>query len=76
MAVYLKDLELILLERINGEGKTFERVASIDSPFRELVAWAYMQVACRPGLPDRDTETWSEEIVKECQQEPEGTDKT
>ena len=29
--------------------KKFCRVASIDSPFREMIAWAYMQIACRPG---------------------------
>ncbi|MCP4699658.1 MAG: response regulator [Gammaproteobacteria bacterium] len=60
MAADLRKLELILLADI---GKNFLRIASIDSPFRELVSWAYLQIACRPGLPDRDFNAWSDEIV-------------
>lgn len=64
MAANLRDLELIEIEKI-GAGKEFEyrRVASCDSPFRELVAWAYMQNAARPGLPVRDVNTWAKEII-------------
>jgi hypothetical protein len=62
MAANLRDLVLIPLEKIGGE--KYERVASIDSPFREVVAWAYMQVGCRPGLPDRDFDAWSNEIIE------------
>ena len=62
MAANLRDLELIPIGNI-GNDATFHRVASLDSPFRELVAWAYLQNAGRPGLPDRDLESWAKEIV-------------
>ena len=62
MAANLRDLELISIANIADE-KRFVRIASIDSPFRELIAWAYMQTACRPGLPDRDLESWAQEII-------------
>ena len=61
MAADLRDLELIPVNDI-GDDKPFQREASLDSPFREMVAWAYMQTACRPGLPDRDLDTWAQEI--------------
>ena len=60
MVANLKNLRLIPLKEIPEK---FDRVASIDSPFRELVAWSYLQIACRPGLPDRDFSTWAEEIL-------------
>lgn len=65
MAADLRNLELIDIEEIGterGESK-YWRVASCDSPFRELVAWAYMQNAARPGLPERNLKTWAEEII-------------
>ena len=63
MAAYLQKLELIPLNNIGLESKPYLRIASIDSPFREMISWAYMQNACRPGLPDRDLEAWCEEII-------------
>ena len=65
MAANLRDLELISITDIGKEdsGADFFRIASLDSPFRELVAWAYMQTACRPGLPDRKVKAWCKEIV-------------
>lgn len=63
MAANLRDLEFIPVGDIGVEDKRFLRIASIDSPFRELVAWAYLHIACRPGLPDRDFNSWSEEII-------------
>ena len=62
MAANLRDLELIDIQDI-GSHKPFLRIASVDSPFRELVAWAYLQTACRPGLPDRNFDLWREEII-------------
>jgi hypothetical protein len=53
-SVNLRALELIPVSDI-GPGKKFARVASIDSPFREQMMWAYTQIGCRPGLPPRDT---------------------
>ena len=62
MAANLRDLEFIPIQQI-GSDKQFLRIASVDSPFRELIAWAYLQTACRPGLPDRDFDSWRNEIV-------------
>ncbi len=62
MAANLRDLELIPLANI-GQRRKYISVVSIDSPFRELVAWAYLQTAGRPGLPDRDLAAWSDEIA-------------
>jgi len=68
MMADLKKLDLIPIGDItlDGTGK-YIRVASLDSPFRELISWAYMQTACRPGLPDRDFESWKAEIIKACE---------
>ena len=64
MAANLRSLELIPIEEvILGEDSTFCIVASIDSPFRELVSWAYLQISCRPGLPDRDIDSWRREVI-------------
>lgn len=62
MAADLRQLELIDFGQ-DGSLESFRRVSSIDSPFRELISWAYMQTACRPGLPDRNVDEWSREIV-------------
>ena len=69
ITVDLKKIELIPLNEIatninsiNGHG--YVRVLSIDSPFREQIVWAHMQNACRPGVPDRDTENWARELKK------------
>ena len=69
MAVDLRDLELIPVNDINVSDGPFCRVASVDSPFRELIAWAYMQTAGRPGLPDRDSASWTEEIIATLESE-------
>ena len=73
MVADLRDLELIPIEYI-GSDKPFLRVASIDSPFRELVAWAYLQTACRPGLPDRDVDSWRDEIFENLNSDNSGGD--
>ena len=62
MAANLRQLELIPFDKLKDD---YERKASIDSPFREMVAWAYLQTAGRPGLPDRDTAKWAKEIADE-----------
>ena len=66
MAADMRDLELIPVESV-GEGKQYVRIASIDSPFKELVSWAYMQTAGRPGLPDRDIVSWVNEIMEDVE---------
>ncbi|MEA2206382.1 MAG: hypothetical protein QOE77_3158 [Blastocatellia bacterium] len=69
MSANLKNLELLSFkEKVIGTGEAkYIRIGSMDSPFRELVSWAYLQVAGRPGLPDRDFDKWTEEILTECQ---------
>ena len=63
MAANLKCLELIELGKIeNNNESEYLRVVSIDSPFREMITWAYVQVTGRPGLPDRDIERWVEDV--------------
>lgn len=67
MIANLKGLEVIKWESvgpIDSSTHEFIRIASIDSPFREQVAWAYLTTAARPGMPDRDLKPWAEEIVK------------
>jgi CTP synthase len=67
MMADLRDLKLVPLRGIgSADGAQYERVASLDSPFRELISWAYMHTACRPGLPDRDYNSWAKEIVDAC----------
>ena len=63
MAANLRALDLVPIDQI-GPGSTYERVASVDSPFKETVAWAYLQIACRPGLPERDVQAWARQIVQ------------
>lgn len=67
MAANLRILRTISFEEISGQNPKYERVASIDSPFRELVSWAYMHTSCRLGLPDRDFDHWAAEVVGVCQ---------
>ena len=67
MACDFKNLEMIVFENI-GENKEYIRVASIDSPFREAIIWAYMQINCRPGLPDRNFDLWTQQIWEEINQ--------
>jgi len=66
MVANLRKLGFVPLNRIRGNTNVrFDVVASVDSPFRELFAWAYMRIACRPGLPDRDYGKWCEEIQED-----------
>ena len=63
IAANLKDLDLIPIYDI-GQDREYKTVASVDSPFREQVAWAYLQIIGRPGLPERDTSTWAQDIIQ------------
>lgn len=63
MTADFKKLELIKLTEIGDGDQPYVRVASVDNPFREMVAWAYATNAARPGLPDRDFDAWADEIV-------------
>lgn len=67
MVANLKELEVIPWESVgpaDSNTHNFLRIASIDSPFREQVAWSYLTTAARPGMPDRDLNAWAREIVK------------
>ena len=68
MVLDFKSLELVARtaialspEAANGESK-FERIASMDSPFREALSWRFMQTAGRPGTPDTDRAALENEI--------------
>jgi response regulator of citrate/malate metabolism len=84
LAVSLRDLELLeIKEAATGRIKVvssdeteseFIRVASIDSPFREQIAWAYLEIACRPGIPDRNMDAWTNEILDHLAQKDKGKD--
>lgn len=64
MMANMRDLDLIPFDDVSDREDTrFVRVASISSPFRESLAWAYLQSAARPGVPDRDTTSWAKEIT-------------
>jgi len=75
MTVELKKLELINLKLIGkGTSCKYFRVASVDSPFREMISWAYLQVTGRPGLPDRDLNDWADHIYRTVSQSDQGVD--
>jgi CTP synthase len=65
MAIKLREIGFIAFSDVFGEeGKErFLRIASVDSPFREQISWAHMQIASRPGLPDRQLENWADSIL-------------
>ena len=68
MVAKVRDLELIPIRNI-GENQKFERVASVDAPFRESIVWAYLQTSCRPGVPDRNFADWRDELMESIQAE-------
>ena len=65
MAANLKRLELLDWDdegRATAGEAVFERAASTDSPFRELVVWAYLRVTGRPGAPEFDVDGWLDDL--------------
>ena len=67
MAADLSSLELLDFGQVqlesadgasSGQDRLYRRVASTDSPFREMVGWAYLRVTGRPGTPEIDVERW------------------
>lgn len=67
MMADLTDLELIRLDKIgDATSCEYKRVASVSNPFRELVGWAYIQTAGRPGLPETNLESWADEVVADA----------
>ena len=68
MALNLRDLELVPVVDVippRGQQARLTRVASLDSPFREFIGWAYLQISCRPGVPPRDHSAAIESLLKE-----------
>lgn len=69
MAANLRNLKLVPADTVMPPGlpeaAKYVRIASLDSPFREMVSWAYLQIAGRVGLPSRDIDGWIEEIFEE-----------
>ena len=68
LAVNTKDLELIPPTEIGNSiepEKSYHRVASIDSPFREQISWAFIQIAGRPGMPNCNHDSTIGEIMSE-----------
>ncbi len=72
VAVNLRDLDLVPLSDIGGlvDGpEPFVRIASIDGPFREQIAWSYLQISGRPGAPPCDNTSWAQWIASNWSQE-------
>jgi CheY-like chemotaxis protein len=66
MAADFRCLEIVSLAELT-DIKKYDRVASVDAPFRELFVWAYLSAAGRPGMPDRDFDPWADAIIAEVQ---------
>jgi len=75
MSANMRSLEVIPLANI-GDDRPFVRVASVDSPFRELLTWAFLQTVGRPGLPDRDVAVWTDAVIEKAQREAAGDEST
>lgn len=75
MAASHRKTELIGLADIDvggrdaSDGRLYLRVASLDSPFREQLVWAYLEIAGRPGVPDRDFNKWCASIREALQRD-------
>lgn len=66
----MKQIETIPLNQLEyvassaTADKKWIRKASLASPYRERVTWAYLSTACRPGVPTLNVDEWVEEIFK------------
>jgi len=59
VAINLKSLFLIKLRDLPNN---YQKVLSLSSPYKERLIWAYMQTACRPGVPDLAVEEWVDSL--------------
>ena len=59
--INLKELKLIPLTQLSSN---YQKIASLSSPYKERLIWAYMQTACRPGVPDLDIEKWCDYLFQ------------
>ena len=73
MAADLQDLQLVPVDIIGIPESLgaveYVRVTSLDSPFREMVSWAYLQIVGRPGLPNRNFREWKKKNLEEYKEE-------
>lgn len=65
MIVDARDILLLSMERFHHE---YERIASVDSPFREHIVWTFIQAQGRPNLPDHDLTDVIESIVRDIRE--------
>ncbi len=67
MAVCFRSLEILKISADNTivslDGTKYERIVSMDSPFREQLTWAYLEIAGRIGVPDRNMQNWVECVM-------------
>lgn len=59
LVIDLKKISLIKIDQINEQ---YEKIASLNNPYKERLMWAYMHNACRPGVPDLAVEKWIEKL--------------
>jgi len=59
MVVDLRDLDILKYKDLKTK---YVKKVSLSSPYKERFVWAYMQSACRPGVPNLLVETWAERI--------------
>ncbi len=68
LAVNMRALDLVAPDQIGQAGEedyAYSRVVSVDSPFREQIAWAYLQISGRPSVPNRDHSETVEELLSQ-----------
>lgn len=59
--VDLKKLHTIPITQLEDNSQ-FKRLVSLDSPFRENFVWGVISELGRPGLPDRNLQSWVNDI--------------
>jgi hypothetical protein len=68
MAVDLKNLQLLDMVAVSlseDPNIAWYRIASVDSPFRERISWAFAQISGRPGLPTIDNDQFVDVILEQ-----------
>lgn len=63
------NLKKIIVVETKEFFKEYKAIVSLSSPYRERLVWAYMQNACRPGVPTLDAEKWAKKILQDEEDE-------
>lgn len=63
------NLKKIIVVETKEFFKEYKAIVSLSSPYRERLVWAYMQNACRPGVPTLDAEKWAKKILPDEEDE-------